>query len=102
MVKVMRQLDRENSSIHEFTILAVDRGHPARTGSAKMIVNVHDADDEVATFTNNSFHFQVHENLSPGAVVGVVTAFDADEVEAFKAFDYHILDKHLYLDAGWI
>ena len=100
LVRVARKLDRERVSKHSLTVLAVDRGQPSRTGSAQLVVEVKDDDDEVPTFLNRSYHFQLHENLPAGTEVGQVRAVDLDQVEAFKAFDYHILDKHIYPDAG--
>jgi protocadherin-16/23 len=71
-------LDREARDRYDLTVLASDNGTPSATATAKITVNVMDANDNDPKFLKNSYDFSVEENLRRGAVVGVIQAKDAD------------------------
>jgi len=81
-VTALTSLDRERSSRHQFTVYAVDGGGTpaALTATARVVVNVVDANDEPPIFTqsNGLYSFRVAERLPAGAEVGTVAARDAD------------------------
>ena len=70
----------------------MDGGVPAKTGSAVVVVNVHDVDDNAPVFTENTYHMGVAENSSVGVVVGHVTAVDAD-LSPYNAVYYALIDS---------
>nr|UTK45865.1 neural-cadherin [Crepidula fornicata] len=49
-VKIRRRLDRETTSTHLLTILAIDKGDPPLTGTASLTVVVEDVNDNYPTF----------------------------------------------------
>jgi len=63
-------VDREKYNTFRFPIMAVDAGSPARTGSAFVIINVDDVNDEPPSFTKRSFIFSIAENEPAGTQVG--------------------------------
>lgn len=71
-------LDREARDRYDLTVLASDNGTPSATATAKITVNVMDANDNDPMFLRSSYEFSVEENLRRGAVVGVIQAKDAD------------------------
>jgi protocadherin-16/23 len=71
-------LDREARDRYDLTVLASDNGTPSATATAKVTVNVMDANDNDPKFLKTSYEFSVEENLRRGAVVGVIQAKDAD------------------------
>lgn len=71
-------LDREARDRYDLTVLASDNGTPSATATAKITVNVMDANDNDPKFLRSSYEFSVEENLRRGAVVGVIQAKDAD------------------------
>ena len=73
-------------------VWAVDGGVPAKTGSAVVVVNVHDVDDNAPVFTENTYHMGVAENSSVGVVVGHVTAVDAD-LSPYNGVYYALIDS---------
>lgn len=73
--------DRESNAKFTFTILAVDQaeGKSALTGTATVQVEVLDVNDNPPVFEQDSYIFQIAENLPRGSPVGQVTASDLDE-----------------------
>ena len=72
-------LDREKTSRYRLRVRAVDGGNPTPlTGSAVLIVNVVDVDDERPQFLAVAYSFRVAENQPRGTEVGRLSAVDAD------------------------
>ncbi|XP_015275467.1 PREDICTED: protocadherin beta-16-like [Gekko japonicus] len=73
-----KQLDREEET-HLFLILsAVDGGIPKRTGTAKIIIEVLDSNDNVPVFDKNIYKTKLMENSRLGSFVTKVEATDRD------------------------
>ncbi|XP_032882572.1 protocadherin-7 isoform X2 [Amblyraja radiata] len=72
-------LDREQTERYEFRVVARDRGTPALQGSATVVVQVQDTNDNEPRFMQDLFTFYVKENLPPNSPVGMVTVMDADQ-----------------------
>lgn len=72
-------LDREQAERYEFRVVARDRGTPALQGSATVVVQVQDTNDNEPRFMQDLFTFYVKENLPPNSPVGMVTVMDADQ-----------------------
>lgn len=78
-VTVRAVLDREVMSRYRMRVRAVDCGSPTPlTGTAVLIVNVVDIDDERPQFLSATYSFQVAENQPRGTEVGRLLAIDAD------------------------
>ncbi|KAG7305903.1 hypothetical protein JYU34_008455 [Plutella xylostella] len=77
-VYLAKQLDRETSSVHKMTLTATDNGIPPLSATARLVINVIDANDNDPIFSKASYEFKVEENKEAGAVVGRISAKDAD------------------------
>ncbi|XP_047235649.1 protocadherin alpha-C2-like isoform X2 [Girardinichthys multiradiatus] len=73
------QLDREEHAVHNLILTAVDGGVPARSGTASIIINVLDINDNAPTFSQSVFAVNVSENSPVGTVVMTLNATDLDE-----------------------
>ncbi|XP_041130388.1 protocadherin-7b isoform X1 [Polyodon spathula] len=72
-------LDREETEIYQFKVIAKDKGIPTLQGSATVVVKVADKNDNEPRFMQDVFTFYVKENLQPNSPVGMVTVMDADK-----------------------
>uniref|UniRef100_UPI00398F6FD9 protocadherin-7b isoform X2 n=1 Tax=Pristiophorus japonicus TaxID=55135 RepID=UPI00398F6FD9 len=72
-------LDREQTDQYQFKVVARDKGTPTLQGSATVLVQVKDTNDNEPRFMQDVFTFYVKENLPPNSPVGMVTVMDADE-----------------------
>ena len=71
-------LDRELTPDYEIKITCHDLGTPALTSSAVIKITVLDENDNAPTFSTQTYAVTIHENNLVGALVGHVTATDAD------------------------
>ncbi|XP_061164428.1 protocadherin gamma-B5-like [Saccostrea echinata] len=71
-------LDREGTSDYLFRVLAVDSGVPPKTGTATVIVNITDINDNKPKFTESLFTFEVSEGSDRHTPIGTVVAHDPD------------------------
>lgn len=78
-VRVKNQLDREETERYEFRVAAADKGVPSKTGTATVVINVLDRNDNDPKFMLSGYSFSVIENMAPLNPVGVVTVTDADK-----------------------
>ncbi|KAM9064759.1 protocadherin gamma-A2-like isoform 3-T3 [Sarcophilus harrisii] len=74
-----KALDREEEAVHYLMLTAWDGGDPVRTGTARIRVNVLDANDNTPVFTQPEYTVNVPENIPQGTVLLTVNATDADE-----------------------
>ncbi|XP_044883723.1 protocadherin gamma-B5-like isoform X18 [Mauremys mutica] len=74
-----KSLDREKQNSHHLILTAVDGGDPVRSGTAQIMVNVTDANDNPPVFTQEIYKVSVRENLPRGSLVLQVKAADKDE-----------------------
>ncbi|XP_054573942.1 protocadherin gamma-A6 isoform X4 [Eptesicus fuscus] len=72
-------LDREGESIHHLVLTAMDGGDPVRSGIARILVTVLDANDNPPVFTRPVYLVSVPENLPIGTPLLSVNATDQDE-----------------------
>ncbi|XP_046545181.1 protocadherin Fat 4-like [Haliotis rubra] len=70
-------LDRETIPSHNLTILAIDQGTPANTGTAVVTVNLLDVNDNKPNITG-SYSTNLSEDISPGTIVFTIAASDLD------------------------
>ncbi|XP_066576081.1 protocadherin-7b isoform X2 [Amia ocellicauda] len=78
-IRVNTVLDREQTERYEFKVIAKDKGIPTLQGSATVVVQVADKNDNEPKFMQDVFTFYVKENLQPNSPVGMVTVMDADK-----------------------
>ncbi|XP_034400094.1 protocadherin gamma-A11-like [Cyclopterus lumpus] len=89
------QLDRENKSIYDVTVIAKDAGEPSLTTEKTLRVIVSDVNDNRPEFSMRQYNFYVTENNPAGVSVFSVIASDHDEgVNAF--ISYNILRDAAY------
>ena len=79
---VAQKLDREIQDSYTLTLVASDNGAQPLTSSAIINVTVSDVNDNVATFSQDEYVFNVAEDVSPNEVIGSVHAEDLDIGEA--------------------
>ncbi|XP_037118459.1 protocadherin Fat 4 [Syngnathus acus] len=75
-VSVAAALDREITPVYNLSILAVDTGTPPSTGSAMLIVNLEDINDNGPSLTTT--YAEAMENQKSGTAVTMLTASDPD------------------------
>ncbi|XP_069754170.1 protocadherin-1-like isoform X2 [Narcine bancroftii] len=78
-VRVVSALNREHRERYEFRVAAADHGTPTMKGTATVVVNVLDENDNDPRFMLNAYNFSVRENLPPSSPVGMVTVSDVDK-----------------------
>ncbi|XP_076594780.1 protocadherin alpha-3-like isoform X4 [Chaetodon auriga] len=84
------QLDREQQSKYDITIIAKDTGEPALTSKKTISVFVSDTNDNSPKFSLSPYTFYITENNPPGGSVFSVRASDHDEGDN-ALISYHIL-----------
>uniref|UniRef100_A0A4W5NQH7 Cadherin domain-containing protein n=1 Tax=Hucho hucho TaxID=62062 RepID=A0A4W5NQH7_9TELE len=73
-----KALDREEQSVHNLILTAVDGGVPSRTGTANIIVRVLDTNDNAPKFDRESYNIDIMENSPIGRLVVKLNATDLD------------------------
>ncbi|XP_074958227.1 protocadherin gamma-B5-like [Phalacrocorax aristotelis] len=71
-------LDRELAAEHRVTVVARDRGSPALSSRAALVLEVSDVNDNAPVFEEAAYSAYVAENNAAGAPVARVRARDAD------------------------
>ncbi|XP_027709300.1 protocadherin alpha-C2 isoform X6 [Vombatus ursinus] len=72
-------LDREQATLHRLVLTAVDGGSPPRSGTAQIVVNVLDTNDNSPAFDQSTYRVQLREDSPPGTLVVKLNASDPDE-----------------------
>ena len=68
-VVLVNSLDRETTAVHNVTILATDFGEPRMTGTAQLIINVLDVNDNAPMFGLDDFVLTILEDIYKGSDV---------------------------------
>ncbi|XP_030002113.1 protocadherin alpha-C2-like [Sphaeramia orbicularis] len=74
-----KTLDREQQAVHNLILTAVDGGTPARSGTASVIVQVLDTNDNAPKFDQQTYNIKIMENSPIGSLVIHLNATDLDE-----------------------
>uniref|UniRef100_UPI00398E6B72 uncharacterized protein n=1 Tax=Pristiophorus japonicus TaxID=55135 RepID=UPI00398E6B72 len=74
-----RPLDREQQPTLQLLLTATDGGIPGRSGTAQIIIQVLDANDNMPTFSQSLYRVSLLENVPTGTLVVKVKATDLDE-----------------------
>uniref|UniRef100_A0A8C1MUD6 FAT atypical cadherin 4 n=1 Tax=Cyprinus carpio TaxID=7962 RepID=A0A8C1MUD6_CYPCA len=88
-VSVASELDRETVPVYNLTVLAVDSGSPAATGSAILIVTLEDINDNGPTLETTSG--EVMENQRAGTTVITLSSSDPDLAPNQGPFSYSLV-----------
>ncbi|XP_067851865.1 protocadherin-10-like [Heptranchias perlo] len=72
-------LDRERQSSLQLVLTAIDGGNPHRSGTARIIINVLDSNDNAPAFDHEVYKASLVENAPRGTLVVTVHAADPDE-----------------------
>jgi protocadherin Fat 1/2/3 len=78
LVTLSKSLDREQQSVYNLTVQAVDQGTPQLTARATLVVQVLDVNDNPPEFENKYYHVSVPETSSVGMDVVKVWATSKD------------------------
>ncbi|XP_034738774.1 protocadherin alpha-3-like isoform X3 [Etheostoma cragini] len=89
------QLDRENKSIYDVTVIAKDAGEQTLTSVKTLRVAVSDVNDNSPEFSKSRYHIYITENNPPGMLVFHLTASDRDEGDN-ALISYNILRDGVY------
>jgi hypothetical protein len=79
IVKTAQKLDRETTSIVNLIVIAVDKGNPSLSTNTTVTVTLTDVNDNSPVFKQKEYNVTVPENESPGVIVAIINATDADE-----------------------
>ena len=77
-ITLLETLDREKIPKITFKVFAADKGLTPLTGTATIIINVGDQNDNAPMFKNIPIRFTISENVDIGFTVGRVAALDDD------------------------
>ncbi|XP_077207979.1 neural-cadherin-like isoform X2 [Paroedura picta] len=69
--------ERENH-MYEFVVIAVDKGHPPRTGTASVRIRMANVNDEAPVFSQAVYRTFLSEDAGPGTLVATIHAKDPD------------------------
>ncbi|KAF4798042.1 hypothetical protein TURU_066602 [Turdus rufiventris] len=64
--------------MYEFVVIAVDKGHPPRTGTASVRIRMANVNDEAPVFSQPLYRTFLSEDAGPGTLVATVRAEDPD------------------------
>ncbi|XP_077387679.1 protocadherin gamma-C5-like isoform X9 [Festucalex cinctus] len=74
-----KSLDREQMSIHNLLLTALDGGNPVKSGTCKIIIDVLDANDNFPVFDEKEYKVALRENSTKGTLVLRLKATDIDQ-----------------------
>ncbi|NWH61172.1 CADN protein, partial [Geococcyx californianus] len=73
------RLDYERPNhLHEFVIMAVDKGEEPKTGTATVRIHVSNVNDEAPEFSQQIYRSFVSEDAGPNTLIATVNAIDSD------------------------
>ena len=76
---VLTSLNREQATVYELVITAVDGGLPQLTGSTLVRITVEDSNDNSPVFLREIINGTLLENQPTGAIIAIFTAVDGDD-----------------------
>ncbi|XP_050346930.1 cadherin-related tumor suppressor [Nymphalis io] len=90
IVHVNGILDREEISKYNLTVVATDKGIPARTATSFLVIHVNDVNDHEPVFEKSEYSTVLSELAPSGTYVAGITATDEDSgVNAEIFYDFY-------------
>lgn len=90
IVHVNGILDREEISKYNLTVVATDKGIPARTATSFLVIHVNDVNDHEPVFEKSEYSTVLSELAPSGTYVAGITATDEDSgVNAEIYYDFY-------------
>ncbi|XP_044133344.1 protocadherin gamma-B6-like [Bufo gargarizans] len=74
-----KSLDREEQSLYELILTALDGGNPQKSSTATIKIIVQDFNDNLPMFSQDTYHIRLNENAAVGSLVIQLNATDEDE-----------------------
>ncbi|XP_037531493.1 protocadherin-10 [Nematolebias whitei] len=96
VLQLQKQLDRETKSQHKLVLKAIDGGSPAKTGTAEILIEVLDINDNMPLFTKDKYSALLEENSPIDLKIIQVNATDLDagsNGEVVYSFGSGVKDK---------
>ncbi|KAI8496579.1 hypothetical protein Bbelb_258780 [Branchiostoma belcheri] len=78
VIHLTGRLDYEERSSYNLTIAATDKGHPNRTSTVPLLVEVTDVNDNPPVFERDNYNASTHRNVPTTDVLVTVSATDQD------------------------
>ncbi|XP_072256773.1 protocadherin alpha-C2-like isoform X1 [Pyxicephalus adspersus] len=78
-IVLKKPLDREQKSLHQLVLTAIDGGSPAKSGTAQISIYVMDTNDNNPFFDKSTYKASLLENSPGGTLVVKLNASDPDE-----------------------
>ncbi|XP_068133892.1 protocadherin alpha-C2-like isoform X13 [Hyperolius riggenbachi] len=78
-IVLKKPLDREQKSLHQLVLTAIDGGNPAKSGTAQISIHVMDTNDNSPFFDKSTYKSSLLENSPIGTLVVKLNASDPDE-----------------------
>jgi hypothetical protein len=72
------EIDREQQSVFYLTVQAADESSSNLFTTASVKVRINDFNDNIPSFSKQSYFFPVSESINPGSLIGSVDATDLD------------------------
>lgn len=83
-ITIAQALDREALSEHILTVMVKDHGTPAKRNFARVLIEVHDANDHAPEFSQSLIQGRVFETSPIGTKILTLNAFDKDHGDNAK------------------
>ncbi len=83
-ISLSGELDYEQFSRHQFEVYAEDMGSPSLTGTATVIVQVTNINDNPPVFREESYRTTIRDNEQPGPTNLFVSATDSDNLDVLQ------------------
>ncbi|UJR38305.1 hypothetical protein I4U23_030975 [Adineta vaga] len=78
ILKVIKEIDREERDHYEYELIAFDNGQPKRQSSTKLYIKIDDMNDNAVVLTEKYINLNVSENTPVGTELTRIHATDKD------------------------
>ncbi len=77
-ISLMSILDAELTTLYSFEVIAIDSGTPALTGTASVVINVENRNDNSPQFSAPEYNVSIPEDTATFTMILIVSATDSD------------------------
>ncbi|CAF1602934.1 unnamed protein product [Adineta ricciae] len=78
VLKVIKEIDREERDHYEYELIAIDNGQPKRQSSTKLYIKIDDMNDNPVVLAESYINLNVSESTPVGAQLARINATDRD------------------------